>query len=148
MAHRSYAFAICSFVALLNGCAGYGVTLNEQVVNTPTAKVALAQVADQNLLNCVEQILSDKRIVDPEELTMLICNHGGIESLAGLEQFSKLQKLDLSDNALTRIEVLYQLPQLVYVDLKGNPELSCADVKTLAALPREGLEVLQPEHCR
>ncbi|MCW8194314.1 leucine-rich repeat domain-containing protein [Proteobacteria bacterium 005FR1] len=117
-------------------------------MQTPSPAVAVEQIADLNLRNCVEQTLSDKRIPAPGELSSLICTHAGIESLVGLEQFSNLQQIDFGDNALTRVEVLYELPALRYVNLEGNPQLSCADVKTLAALPREGLEVVQPEHCR
>jgi hypothetical protein len=148
MAHRAPVFAICSFLALLNGCSETAVTFNEQVVHRPEATVAFERIADPNLLNCIEQTISDKRILEPGELTALICTNAGIESLGGLEQFRNLQQIDLSDNALTRVEVLYELPLLSYVNLEGNPELSCADVKTLAALPREDLEVVQPEHCR
>jgi hypothetical protein len=150
MAHRAFVFAICSFLALLIGCSGYAVTVNEQTVHTPspTVAVALDQIPDRNLLNCIEQTLSDKRILDPAQLFVLVCTNAGIASLAGLQQFSNLRQLDLSNNELTRVEVLYKLPRLSYVDLEDNPELSCADVKTLAALPREGLEVKQPSHCR
>jgi hypothetical protein len=148
MAHRASTFAICSFLALLNACSGYSVTLNERPVRTPVSKVDLEQVADLNLRNCIEQTLSDKRISDPAQLTTLVCTHAGVERLPGLEQFQNLQRIDLSNNELARVRELFDLPRLVYVNLEGNPGLFCAHVKTLTGLPREDLEVVQPAHCR
>lgn len=148
MPHRAFTAAFCSGCLALHACSGYKVTLNEQPVNAPADLVSSEGIADHRLAACVDQTIADQKIIEAQALTRLRCSYAGISSLAGLGQFEQLRELDLSNNVLRRVEILYRLEDLVYVDLQGNAELSCADVKTLAALPREGLEVKQPEHCR
>lgn len=147
-AHRALLIMVCSSGLLLNGCTGYGITVNEQSVYKPRPLLAVDQITDPNLASCVEQTAADLQISRAEELIQLACTYGGIESLEGLELFTALERLDLSHNALARIEVLYKLPKLEYLRLEGNPELSCADLRTLKALPRESFRVETPEHCR
>lgn len=149
-AHRTLLVIICSGGLLLNGCTGYGVTVNERsVYNLPPvlSMDKMDEIADPDLLTCIEQTAADLEISRAGQLVQLVCTYAGIESLAGLEQFTELRRLDLSHNALVRIETLYKLPKLEYVRLEGNPELSCADLKTLKTLPRDSFQVEAPEHC-
>ena len=55
----------------------------------------------------------------------------GIESLDGLEHFTRLERLNLSDNRLTELSPLYGLTKLRSLDLRGNPELGEAAVAAL-----------------
>lgn len=139
---------ICCCGLLVSGCADYGITVNEQRVYKPRPTLVVDQITDPNLAACVEQTAADQGISRAEQLGQLACTHAGIENLAGLEQFTELKRLDLSHNALTRISTLYELPKLEYLRLEGNPELSCADVKTMQALPREEFKIEAPEHCQ
>jgi hypothetical protein len=147
MAHRIFVFFICSCCAFLNGCGRYDVTVNQQPVYQPKPLPALLTITDANLAVCVEQTMRDRQIVQADDLTQLACSYGGIENLAGMEQFSKLQQLDLSHNMLSRVEELFKLPRLRDLRLEGNPDLSCADLNTLATL-REDLKITRPQHCR
>lgn len=146
--HRTLVFVFCSIVPILNGCKGYAVTVNEQPVYTPSPLPALKAIADANLAGCVEQTAMDQEIRQAGDLERLICTNGGIKSLAGIEQFGNLKQLDLSHNRLTRIEPLYTLAQLRELRLQDNPELSCGDVETLAALRGDQLSIERPRQCR
>lgn len=139
--------AICSATLGLAGCSGTAVTLNDQPVHTPTPLLVLENIPDRNLVGCIEQTLADQRIRTLDQLRTLVCSSAGIESLAGLEQLKQLRQLDLHDNALTRIEAVFDLRKLVYLNVEGNPRLSCADLKMLESLRGEDLEVRAPAHC-
>lgn len=145
--HRTLIFAICSCLPVLNGCNGYAVTVNQQPVYAPPPLPSLDAIADPNLANCIEQTTADKEIRRAEDLEQLICTYGGIESLAGIEQFKNLRQLDLSHNQLTRIEPLLKLPKLTELRLADNPGLSCGDVKTLVALREDQISIERPQHC-
>lgn len=148
MDHRTLVFTVCSCCVSIIGCAGYRVTINEQAVYNPRPLMAIEDIADPNLATCIEQTAADRQIVRAEQLTRLVCTYAGIETLEGLQQFSRLEQLNLGHNALDRVEVLYQLPELKHVQLEGNPDLSCGNVKTLEAMPREQLTIRAPAHCR
>lgn len=147
MAHRTLFFVFCSFCALLFGCAGYEVTINEQPVYTPTTVVSLEEIADDNLAECINQTLADQKISDPTQLKRLMCTNAGIDDLAGIEQLEGLEELDLNRNALERVTPLLMLRQLRLVRLTNNPDLSCADVEQLREVRGDNLELQEPAHC-
>lgn len=147
MANRTLVFAFCSFCLTLSSCAGYGVTINEQPVYTPTVAISLEDIADDNLTHCINQTLADQRITDAAQLKRLMCTSAGIDDLAGIEQLEGLEQLDLSDNDLQRVRPLLMLRHLTHVRLGNNPRVSCQDLEQLVALRGEVLKLDKPAHC-
>lgn len=91
-------------------------------------------MADTNLRNCIQQHIEDQEIYAPEELKQLACSSAGIESLDGLERFSRIEQLDLENNPLTQISTLFMLANLQYVDLRGNSNIGCEELNRLKRL--------------
>ena len=159
---------ILAMAALLGGCADYSFTVNERVVYTPEPLFSGYSIADPALSECVAQHIADALITDPQALDALNCSHAGVESLDGIQVFSKLlrlklsknrivelqpladmaalQELRLDDNAVESITPIQDLPELQYLDLRGNSALRCAG---LSAFRRHtGLNLQVPAHCR
>lgn len=148
MPHRTLVFAICSGCAVLIGCSGYAVTVNQRPVWRPPPILPMADIDDPNLATCVEQILIDQQVTEASELRRVVCTNAGIQDLAGLEQFNKLAQLDLSHNELRSVEALSGLPELNYLRVEGNPDLPCGELDSLAAQRGDRLEIDAPRHCR
>ena len=159
--------AIMGF-ALLAGCQGYEVSVNDRQVYSPTPLYTGFQTADHNLQQCIDQHIEDQRITRAGQLLRLRCSHAGISSLAGIEHFAALTELDLSDNKLQDIVPVTQLGRLVHLnlannrisdadpllalvnlqtlDVQGNPEIACDTVMQLAQ--SQNINPALPRHCR
>lgn len=157
-----------ALAALLAGCADYSFTVNERVVYTPAPLFSDYSIADTSLAECVAQHIADARVTDPKALEALNCSHAGVESLNGIQVFSKLvrlklsqnriielqpladmaalQELHLDDNALQSISPIRDLPELQYLDLRGNTNLRCEGLSVFRR--HTGLELQTPAHCR
>jgi len=119
---------------LMFGCERYAVTLNEHPVYAPEPIYSGYQIDDPGFRNCVKQALVDGKIKQPEALRILNCSYAGVTQIAGIEVFSKLTRLNLSNNQLTDIEPLLFLGDLEQVNLGDNPHLNCDQVKILETL--------------
>lgn len=128
----------------LNGCDRYIFTVNEQPVHNPPTLFSGYEIVDPALRECVAQTIADQRISRSSELTRLICTHAEIANVLGLEIFSALAEVDLSDNNLQGIEPLLMLSNLTTVDLDDNVHLDCKDAATLASQVKS---VHLPKHC-
>jgi hypothetical protein len=156
-------------VTLLNACS-YSVSVNDNLVYTPSSLFTDFSVADANLFRCIEQTISDRKITNPKQLKLLNCSNAGIENLAGLEIFSELEELNLAENNLQRLEPLGQLARLKVVllnknklvniapllqllhlnnlNLEDNPSLECTDVRQLMVNMEElSTRFYPPEQC-
>jgi Leucine-rich repeat (LRR) protein len=160
--------AALATAALLGSCADYRVTVNERVVYTPAPLFTGYRIPDPALAECVEQHIADAGVTAAAALDVLNCSHAGVESLAGLEVFSRLvrlklsrnriealqpladmtalQELHLDGNRLDSIDPVRGLPELEYLDLRDNPQLRCASLDGF--LGRPDLELRPPAHCR
>ncbi len=161
------AFLLLTITTLLAACADYRYTFNERVVYEPPPLLRDAAVDDPALATCLLQTFEDQHITAVDELSELRCSSAGIESLAGLQRYRGLVRLNLDSNRLHEVESLAALPALESVSLRdnrlqrlgamacpprlqrialaGNGELDCRD---LDALRRCGVDIVDaPAHC-
>lgn len=134
-------FTLLTIVA----CDRYQVTLNERQIYTPRILFTNYQIADPALHHCVAQAIIDQRIERGEDLLQLNCSYAGIANLAGLTRFSKLEIINLSNNALTDVKPLMFFGGLKRLDLRENRAVPCKDLLSLEALLVR--ELLRPQTC-
>jgi len=106
---------------------------------TPYGEDITAAFTDPNLLAALRSVLdlgADGPVMKAQAalVTELDLDGWGIENLAGLEYFTKLQNLSLAYNSLTQLDMSL-LPQLKELDVTGN-QLTSLDVTGNAALER------------
>ncbi len=118
--------------ATLTACHPYTVTINDHPVYVPPALFDDYRIPDPALRDCVAQTIADRQVTAPDQLTRLICTHGEIADVAGLEVFVGLAELDLSHNNLTHIKAILQLPRLETIKLAANDRLDCGEARLLA----------------
>ncbi len=153
---------------LLSGCADYQFTFNEQVIYEPPSLLSNFQVADSHLASCIAQTVEDQKVTAIEQLESLACSNAGIESLAGIEQFTELKQLNLDSNQISdiqplsnliKLELLYlahndlknispltHLKKLHTLRLSGNDALECKPLLLIQDQIEQSLEA--PEHCQ
>lgn len=131
-------FAMLLF-ALLAGCSGYDVKLNDRVVYTPDTLFIDYQIADEALADCVANHIQTQKISSATALTELNCQNKGIKSLAGLERFHALLYVDLSNNGIAELNTLSQLDQLRSINLHHNQIENAAPLSNLNSLRYLGL---------
>jgi Leucine-rich repeat (LRR) protein len=119
---------------MLAGCENYQVTLNQRELYSPPTLFADFEVTNAGLRACIEQTIADQNILRAEQLTVLVCTYSGIETLSGLGRFTQLETINLANNKLSDIKPLMFLGQLQLVDISGNPNLACAEIKSLKDL--------------
>ena len=90
-----------------------------------TAALAQAEtefnILDPGLKKCLQEAAAKNNWQSPEEFTFLKCHSKGIESLAGLERFSHIEKLSVYNNKLKYIDFdLAKLPQLIELNAARN----------------------------
>jgi len=158
---------IVSCVALLTACSNYSFSLNEKELYRPPSLFTQYDIADRALSVCVTQTIKDASITKADDLKRLNCSSAGIESLAGLETFHKLEALNLAknqledlapltqltrlktlilrDNAIASAEPLLSLVRLERLDVRENEGLDCEIGRQLAK--QEALTVELPTHC-
>jgi Leucine-rich repeat (LRR) protein len=105
---------------LLTACADYDVKINNNVIYTPPKLLTKMGVIDRALNDCMQQTVKDMRITAIEQLTKLSCTNAGIETLAGLGRFYKLETLIMNDNSISDIALLNELSALTTVALANN----------------------------
>lgn len=96
----------------------------------------VATFEDEKLEAAVRSALSVDESIDltcdlVADLTSLVAQEAGIENLEGIQNLTSLERLDLTDNAVTDISQLAGLTSLNWLDLWGN---SIEDVSVLAGL--------------
>ncbi len=130
---------------LLTGCENYTYTFNEQPVFEQPSLFTDYKIPDKGLSNCLKQAILDQKAHKASEVLQLNCSNAGISTLAGLEIFTGLTRINLDNNSLTEIKPLLFLGHLKTVLLSGNNKLSCVDGRLLAE-QTDG-DVTLPEHC-
>ena len=154
-------------VTLLAACADYSFTVNEKLVYTPEPLFRDFEVPDAALARCLRQHITDADVRAAEQLKELNCSHAGVATLQGLEVFAHLVRLKLSNNQISDLAPLANMPALeelyldnnalrsimplrgdpglLVLDLGGNDTLVCAQLDYFRRQP--GLELSAPAHC-
>ncbi len=122
---------LISMVTLLSACNRYSFSVNENEVYAPVSLFTNYSFADSSLGSCVDQHLRSISADSADDLAVLNCSNAGIVLLDGIEVFSRIEQLSLSDNNLTNVDALLQLVNLSYLDLRGNTEIDCAVARQL-----------------
>ena len=150
------------------GCAELGqhdIKVNNVKVYEPSAPYRVSGIEDPALAACLSQSLLDIDARLSTDLLALNCSDVGIQSLAGLEQFTQIQSMRLSHNNIRNLLVLarltalnqlwldnndivdpipvLQMSHLKKLNLAGNARLQCPDQKDV---PRH-LSLNLPDHC-
>ncbi len=120
------------------GCSQYAFTINDQEIYAPPPLFSDYKITDPNLRECVKQTILDNNITSADQLTQLGCSSAGIETIEGLNQFTKLSLVDLRNNPIEDLSPLLLCDDLEKVLLKPN---SVADCATVSALRKKGVEI-------
>lgn len=88
-------------------------------------------VSDSAFQACLDERREERAWSTAEDVLDIECHDRDIRSLDGIEQFTRLEKLSLYNNAITRAQ-LSDMPQLRHVNLARNQ----LEEITLANLPR------------
>ena len=150
------------------GCAEleqYDITVNDVTIYEPSAPYRVSGIEDPALATCLTQSLLDIDARAATDLVALNCSDAGIQSLAGLEQFTQIQSMKLSSNDIRNLLVLERLTELDQLWLDSNDvvdpipvlrmtnlkELNLADNPRLQCPTREEsppyLAITLPDHC-
>lgn len=81
-----------------------------------------------------------------QPLLELSIKSAGLLNINGIELYSSLRRLDLSDNNLTEINHLFSLINLEHINLTGNISLQCIDIENLVAMFGSSA-VIAPSSC-
>lgn len=130
---------------LLAGCDGYIYTFNKQPVFDPPVLFSDYKIPDPALKTCIDQAIIDQQVVSPDKLTQLNCSSAGIADLTGLEIFTGLTHINLSQNSLVEIKPLLFLSRPAVINLENNDQLFCTDGQLLAKLASDSVKL--PSHC-
>lgn len=130
---------------LLAGCDGYIYTFNKQPVFDPPVLFSDYKIPDPALKTCIDQAIIDQQLVSPAMLTQLNCSSAGISDLTGLEIFSGLTHINLSQNSLVEIKPLLFLSRPAVINLENNDQLFCTDGQLLVNLVSDSVKL--PNHC-
>ncbi len=122
----------------LCSCTNYSLLLNDNALYQPPSLYLNFSVVDAQLETCLVQHIEDLNITSPRDLTRLNCSYGGINTLDGLVQFSRLEALSLKGNPLADIGALFQLVNLRSLDV-SETKLSCEQIGSLQDLPLDQL---------
>jgi Leucine-rich repeat (LRR) protein len=137
--------AACSM--MLSSCDRYRVTLNDRAISEPRPVITDVDVEDAQLKTCLLQVAEDISLRDVRDLKQLNCSHGAITSVKGLEQFSRLQVLNLEGNDLTDIEPLFYLGELSALNLKDNKHLNCTQLEKVKNQLPSNATLISPSQC-
>ena len=136
------------------GCAElgqYDITVNNVTVYEPSSPYTVSGIEDPALAACLTQSLLDIDARSATDLVALNCSDAGIQSLAGLEQFTQIQSMKLSSNNIRNLLVLERLTVLRQLWLDNNdvvdpiPILRMTDLKELNLAGNARLQCPAPE---
>ncbi|MEH6588841.1 MAG: hypothetical protein V7746_01225 [Halioglobus sp.] len=140
MIHTLKTSFFCLTLLFLSACETYDFSVNEKRVYTPKPLFTDYSIADPALRTCVKQAISNGKVANPSQLEVLSCRDAGISKLVGLEVFTGLNRLNLTDNSIRDISTLAALTSLVELRLGGNGIIDTTPLLDLPALVELDLE--------
>ena len=131
-----FAVAVLASV-VITGCGGGSSAQNADsalsedlpIAVTTNSPVNFSVITDDNLANCIK----DNKI-NHVEIQVLVCSGKDIVRLDGIEQFSNLRVVDLSNNNIQNIQPLTKLPKLFSLDVSNNKLQSLNGLESLSVL--------------
>lgn len=132
----------------------YSATVNVDFLKAN--KTPVVQFKDENLKQALLQIMKDNQLIDrdatditEEEAAKLklygrIRIHNGVKDLTGLEKFTNIFALNISDNPITNLEPLRGMKNLFDLDIsdtKVNDLTPLSDLQNLSNLEATGLHL-------
>ncbi|PCK08915.1 MAG: hypothetical protein COA42_06625 [Alteromonadaceae bacterium] len=119
---------------IVTACGRYAVLVNSKILYEPPALFSGFSVGDDALRECIKASIVNQNLTSAEQLKRLFCPAGEIRSLSGLEVFSRLEYLGLSDNNIQNVAPLRHLAMLAQVDLSNNDIVDFSPLHSLAYL--------------
>lgn len=107
------------------------------LVMAPVPAVAGKWVKDEALQQCLEELGNDKGWLEPEDFTSVSCHGKGIQSLQGLELFTRAENLSFHNNDIRTFDIdLRSFSQLKTLNLgrNGLTEFHLRDLNSLEEL--------------
>jgi K319L-like, PKD domain len=117
-----------------------------RVTVQPYTNISDLVLPDATFQQCITQAGEDHGLEDVAEFTALSCS--GVGDYFGVTLFPNLTSLTLTDSTLTSLDTLLNLPELEYVDISGNTQFSCSEVKQLAEQLVLGSTLIAEDACR
>ena len=102
------------------GSGPYTVSLNNNVLWSPSPSQRAGGVADPALQACINQLLAQDEQASLDTLRSLACPDAGIRSLDGLQALEALEQLELSNNAIDNLAPLQPLRKVQVLSLRNN----------------------------
>lgn len=141
-----HALYTCILVLATTSCS-YDISINERVVYTPAPHLIVKDISDNALRNCLQQHIEDASITKLEQLQTLVCSSAGIRSLAGIERYRYIVRLNLKKNALSDLLPLASLRALQELNLDNNNIVSAKPLGLLDTLTKLSLIGNKTLHC-
>ncbi len=123
-------------LATITGCTDYSFSLNQKVLYTPPSLFSDFSVEDEHLQNCLQQTIIDQQVVAAKQLLTLNCSNANITSVAGIELFAQLQKVNFDHNGIDDIKPLASLRDLQLLLLNSNELTDITPLATLENIDR------------
>lgn len=136
--------SICAAL-LLGGCQRYSLTLNERELYRPQPLLTDYSVADRALQTCIDEHIRSQSVRHPDQLVSLNCSYAGIQTLDGIQQFSRLEAIQLKGNPIEDFEPLLSLPHLRLLDLSETPDPNCEHLQLFVSAQIE--QLILPSVC-
>lgn len=133
-----FAVAVLASV-VITGCGGGTSANNSAQQDSPVLsdelpvaityeKINFSAITDENLANCLKE-----NEITHTGVQVLVCADKDIQSLDGIEQFSNLRVVNLSQNNIRTIQPLAKLKRLFALDISAN---KLEDLNGIEQLPK------------
>lgn len=110
----------------------YSITFNNNVIYSPNAALESGVLSDPSLQACLNQVLQADQTKLFTTVTLLACPGASITTLSGIEKMTRLEQLDVSNNAITTLNPLLELKNLRVLNVSNN---AVTEIRSLLSMP-------------